>query len=177
MSASLHTHHTTPQPRPRASHDPVHYDKRPVFCHPPGLSLPGVPPVTPRACRCPLSCHTPRSVVSLLSPPGPSPPSVTSRQPLGLWWLSQQPWAHHCPMSCHPPGCHHPLSPPVTPQPVTTRCPLLSAASQGKTASGRCSGLCRMPRFCLHHRASKGRGHLSVFECVLVHLWKGQRSQ
>ena len=127
MSASLHTHHTTPQPRPRASHDPVHYDKRPVFCHPPGLSLPGVPPVSPRACQCPVSCHTSGPVLALLSPPRPSPPSITSCHAPGLCW----PY-------CHRPGLHQPASPPVTPRacggapnspvPITARCPVTPQA-------------------------------------------------
>ena len=70
----------------------------------PGLSPPGVLP-------------PPGPVLSLPSPHGPSPPSGTSRQPLGLCWLSQQPWAHHRPMAWHPPACHHPLSPPLSSQP------------------------------------------------------------
>ena len=114
MSASLHTHHTTPQPRPRASHDPVHYDKRPVFCHPPGLSLPGVP----------LSAPAPVTVQCPVTPPALRYPSC---HPPGLCWPS-----------CHRPGLHHPASPPVTPRtcggapnspgPITARCPVTPQA-------------------------------------------------
>ena len=114
----------------------------------PGLSPPGVLP-------------PPGPVLSLPSPHGPSPPSGTSRQPLGLCWLSQQPWAHHRPISWHPPACHHPLSPPLSSQP-----------GQGKTAWGRCSGLCRLAPGCPCCRASKGRGRLRLLESISVHLWK-----
>ena len=74
-----------------------------------GLSAPGLSP--------PALLPPPGPVLSLPSPHGPSPPSGTSRQPLGLCWLSQQPWAHHRPMSWHPPASHHPLSPPLSSQP------------------------------------------------------------
>ena len=186
-SVSLRTRNGTPHPPPTP-----HVTQRIMTK---GLSPPGVlspprpltarcPSVSPRACHCPVSCHTPSSAVSLLSPPGPvlallsppgpSPPSITSCHPPDLWWRSQQPWAHHRPMSCHPPGLSPPGVPPVTPRAVTTRCPLLSAASQGKTAWGRCSGLCRVALGCPHCRASEGGEHLSVFESILVHLWKVQ---
>ena len=127
-----------------------HREKLPtVLSHP---QVCGVPPVTPQAFTTQRHLPSaPGSVVALPTALGPSLPDVLA-----------------------PPRLSPPAVPPVTPQPVTTRCPLLSAASQGKTAWGRCSGLCWVPPACLHRRASKGRGHLSVFECILVHLWKGQ---
>ena len=154
-------HHTR---SPCISRDPAHYDKRPTSrgrggpaLAPPrgggGLSAPGLSP--------PGVLPPPGPVLSLPSPHGPSPPSGTSRQPLGLCWLSQQPWAHHRPISWHPPACHHPLSPPLSSQP-----------GQGKTAWGRCSGLCRLAPGCPCCRASKGRGRLSLLESISAHLWK-----
>lgn len=120
----------------------------------PGLSPPALlAPPKPL-----LSFLSPRGLHHPASPPGSPWASPGSPNSPGPILLPPMPLTA-CWPSCHPPGCHPPRCHPL--------CPLLSTASQGHSARGKCSGLCPGAPGCPRCSASQGRGHLGDSEWTL----------